>query len=862
MRTFELNYLLPLKKVVTKISFLIVIGIFISACNAVKRVPNSKQLLVSNKIIIDGKNNKNDIVETLLSQKPNSQILGFKFRLNLYNLAKLNPDSIYKAKFIASPDKLKRQSWLLSEKQVKRKGKSFFYFGIHNFLKSTGEAPVILDNFKTEKSVLRLKTFYFQKGYFNNIVDAKTDSVGTKRASVRYIVSLGNASAIDSIRTNIESPALDSLYKINQSQSIIKSGKIYNSSDFDNEKNRITTHFRNSGAYDFQSSNVLFVMDTVGTKGKVNVLLQIKNQVLRSGDSSITRPFHLYKISRVNIYTDLPTPENKTIADSITYKNFHLYGYQKIKYRPKAITDAVFINQGGYFSDVKENLSRRYLTNLRIFNFPSINYFDDLNVENGHAKVARIILKPLPKFRFTWNTDVLHSNIQQFGLAGGLSIAVRNVFNRAETFEITARANPGFSRDLANPKNNFFNILEYGIDLKLNFPRILFPFETEKIISKAMIPSTVLNLGFAKQENIGLDRENFIGSMYYSWTPKQKNTARFDLFNIQYVNNINTANYFNVYNSSYEALNELAKIYNTKPEYFDNNVARNLTIAENGADGFINDVLNGTIPTSTEAFKSIRSIEERRRRLTENNLIFATSFQFTKTTSDGRGDANFYTIKSKIEAAGNVLSLFTAASKEIDNSINKKKIFGIEFSQYIKGEIEYIKHWDLKNDKVFATRTFVGLAVPYGNSDNIPFVRSYFAGGPNDIRAWQPYSLGPGGSGAINDFNEANLKITTSAEFRFKIVNDLKGALFIDAGNIWNVFDNVTDKPSIFENLNSLKNIAVGSGIGLRYDLNFFVFRADLGYKTYNPSNIVNDRWFSDFSFSKTVLNIGINYPF
>ena len=860
MRTFELNYLSLLKKVVTKISFLIVIGIFISACNAVKRVPDGKQLLVSNKIVVDGKKNKDDVVESLIYQKPNSQLLGFKFRLNLYNLAKINHDSLYKAKFIANPQKLKRQSWLLSEKQVKRRGESFFYSGIHNFLKSSGEAPVILDSVRTERSVARLKTFHFQKGFFNAKIDAKTDSVGKKRAVVKYNIILGNSSAIDTIKKNIESPALDSLYKINQSQSLIKSGKIYNSGDFNDEKNRITTHFRNNGAYDFQPSNVLFVMDTVGAKGKVNVLLQIKNQVLRSGDSTIIRPFKLYKISRVNIYTDLPTAENAIILDSVTYKNFHLYSYNKLKYRPSAITDAVFIYPGNYFSDIKENLTRRYLTNLKIFNFPSINYFDDSSVKDGDAKSVRIILKPLPKFRFGLNTDVLHSNIQQFGLAAGLSVAIRNVFNGAETFEVTARANPGFSRDLANPKNNFFNILEYGIDLKLNFPRILFPFDTEKIISTAMIPSTVVNLGFAKQENIGLDRENFTGSMAYSWTPKQNNTARLDLFNIQYVNNINTANYFNVYNSSYEALNDLSKIYNTNPLYVD--VNGNLTIADKGANNFIDDVLAGTIATSEGSFNNIRSIEERRRRLTENNLILANSFQFTKTTSEGRGDANFFTIKSKIEAAGNLLSLFTKASTGIENPQNKKRIFDIEFSQYIKSEIEYIKHWDLKNDKVFAIRSFIGLAIPYGNSENIPFVRSYFAGGPNDIRAWQPYSLGPGGSGALNDFNEANLKLTTSAEFRFKIVNDLKGAFFVDAGNIWNVFDNVEDKPSIFENINSLKNIAVGSGFGLRYDLNFFVFRVDLGYKTYNPSYAENERWFRDISFSKTVLNIGINYPF
>lgn len=849
-----------MKKSFTKILILILIGIFISGCNAVKRVPNNKRLLVSNKIIVDGKNSKDDVVESLLYQTPNSQILGFKFPLNLYNLAKLNHDSLYKASFLSNTKKLKRQSWLLSEKQVQRKGSSFFYAGIHNFLKTSGEAPVILDSVQTQRSLNRLKTYFFQRGYFNATVATTVDTMREKRAAVKYIINLGKASFIDSIRINIETPALDSLYRTTQNQSLIKSNTVYNSANFNEEKNRITTHFRNNGAFDFQPSNVLFVMDTIGTNGKVNVLLQIKNQFLRSGDSTIVRPFKLYKISKVDVYTDLATPENKVISDSIAYKNFNLFGYQKIKYRPKSVTNAIFINQGDYFSDNKENLTRRYFTNLKIFNFPSINYYDDTSKKFGNAKVAQIILKPLPKYRFGWNTDILRSNIQQFGLAAGLSLAVRNVFNGAETFEITARANPGLSRDLANPNDNFFNLLEYGIDLKLSFPRIFFPINTNKIISKTMIPSTSINLGFAKQENIGLDKENFTGAMTYSWTPKRNNTARFDVFNIQYVNNINTANYFNVYNSSYGALNQFAKVYNTNQNYLDAN--GNLTIAESGANNFINDVLSGVITTTPTDFRSINSIEERRQRLTENNLILASNFQFTKTTSEGRTDNNFFTIKSKIEAAGNLLSLFANASDAVDGSQGKNQIFNIEYSQYVKSEFEYIKHWDLRNEVAFAVRSFVGIAIPYGNSDNIPFSRSYFAGGPNDIRAWQPYSLGPGSSGALNDFNEANFKFTTSAELRFKIVNDLKGALFFDAGNIWNVFDDVTDAPSIFENLNSLQNIAVGTGFGFRYDLNFFVFRADLAYKTYNPLYSIGERWFRDVSLSKTVLNIGINYPF
>jgi len=155
-----------LRKTVAKISLFILIGIIISACDAVKRVPEGKYLLKKNNITVDGKKEKGEEISNLLYQQPNSTILGYPFRLNLYNIAKKNPDSSYKAMFLNDHKKLERQSRLLSAKQVQRKGQSFFYSGIHSFLKKTGEAPVIVDSARTDKSLLRIKSHYFNNGYF------------------------------------------------------------------------------------------------------------------------------------------------------------------------------------------------------------------------------------------------------------------------------------------------------------------------------------------------------------------------------------------------------------------------------------------------------------------------------------------------------------------------------------------------------------------------------------------------------------------------------------------------------------------------------------------------------------------------
>jgi outer membrane protein assembly factor BamA len=852
-----------LKKISTKIAAFILIAIFICACNAVKRVPDGKQLLTKNQITVNGKTTKAENIFNQLYQKPNSTLLlGYRLRLNLYNLANLNPDSTYQAKFTNDPGKYERKSKWLSAKQVDRLGKSFWYHGIHDFLKKTGEPPVIIDSSKTKKSILRLNYYYFNNGFFNVDAAYKVDTVAPKRAKIEYKISTGKPYFLDTVQTTIATPVLDSLYKTIKSNSFVKSGNQYKTLDFEDEKNRITTHFRNNGVYYFQPTYVNFDIDTIKKENKADVNIIINNYSYQDNDSTKTEPFKIYKISDVDIYTDYSPAKSKSkITDSTTYNNFNLYSHDKLRYKPHAITDAIFITKGGLFADNKTILTTRYLNNLKIFNYPSVQYEIDPRDTTYSSLIAKIYLTPRKKYSFGTSLDITHSNIQDIGIALSVSETIRNVFNGAETLEASVRGNIGASRDLANPNNRFFNVSEYGIDLKLNVPRIFMPFSTEKIIKKSMIPSTLMAIGFARQTNIGLDKENFTGAFTYNWTPKKNNSARFDLFNAQFVQNLNPQNYFNVYGSSYSALNEIGKIYNTEPRYFNNDSD---LIIETGTSGFINEVLSPTsgLTLSTKDYAAVKSIEERRLRLTENDFILATSYTFTKTTKTDLLDNTFYLFKTKIESAGSLLSFISNTTNQVQNKNGKYQLFNLEYSEYIKTEFDYIKHWDLTREKVFAVRTFFGIAIPFGNSDYIPFSRSYFSGGSNDNRAWQPYSLGPGRSGAKDDFNEANMKIAFSSEFRFKILGELKGALFADAGNIWNVYDNVTDEKSTFNGFKSLKDIALGTGFGLRYDLSFFVLRFDFGFKTYNPANKPGEKWFREYNFANSVLNFGINYPF
>ncbi|OCB75186.1 BamA/TamA family outer membrane protein [Flavobacterium crassostreae] len=854
-----------MKKISTKISLFILIGILIAACNTQKRVPEGKMRLVKNNITVNNLLTNEENAYNQLYQKPNSSLLlGYPLRLNLYNLANLNPDSTYQATFEKHPKRYARQSKFLSAKQVDRLGKSFLYHGIHDFLKKVGEPPVLLDSAKTSKSVMRLKYYYFNKGFFDVKTSYTVDTIKNKKAKVTYHIATQKPYFIDSLKTSITTPALDSLYQVQKKQTLIKTGEQYLTINFEEEKNRISTHFRNNGAYYFQPTNISFDIDTISKANKANVNVIINDYTYQDKDSSKTAPFKLYQISKVAIYTDYAANKtNLKITDSTRYKNFDLYSHQKLKYKPHAITDAIFITKGTPFADYKTVLTTRYLNNLKIFNYPSIQYEMDPKDSTATSLIAKIYLTPRKKYSFATFLDVTHSNIQEVGVSISPSITIRNVFNGAETLELSGRGTIGSSKDLANPNNQFFNVSEYGADLKLNIPRVFLPFSTERIIPKSMIPSTLMAVGIARQTNIGLDKENFTGAVTYNWTPKKNTTARFDLFNAQFVRNLNPTNYFNVYRSSYSALNTIGKSYNTNPLYFDNDQDRNLLI-QSGTSGFTNEALYGGNSMNLNAtdFQAVKSIEERRMRLTEDDFIFATSFTFSKTTKKDLQDRSFYQFRTKIESAGSILSLLASTIKSPKNANGNHEIFNLEYSEYIKTELDYIKHWDLNHEKVLAFRSFFGIAIPFGNSDNIPFSRSYFSGGSNDNRAWRPYSLGPGSSGAVNDFNEANMKIALSTEFRFKILGDFKGALFADAGNIWNIYDNVTDEKATFTGIKSLKDIALGSGFGLRYDLTFLVVRFDFGFKTYDPANTTGKKWFRQYNFANSVLNFGINYPF
>jgi len=876
--TYQMKWNKPksLTQNITKISLIVGLILLLISCNAVKFVPEDKYLLTENTIIVDSTQIKDLGVLSQISQKPNPTVplIGVPMGLYIYNLADPKPDSTYLKWLYKKPNREERLIRFLSKKQVDEIGNS--YIGFNKWLQKSGNAPVIIEDSKNKKSVERLKRYYASFGWFNTEgkYEVNKNETKEKRASVTYKLKRHEPYFVgDSLVKKISSPVVDSLYKETENNSFIKSGKQYAANDFVNERDRLTIQFRNSGLYYFDQDYVGFEGDTVQTGHKANMTLIIPDRKINENDSTTTEPFKVHTINEVRIITDYTfANQGKTFKDSAAYKGYKLFSYDHLLFKPKAITDAISITPGKIFKDIDRTLSYNQISDLKIFKYPNITYQEDPQDTTGTGLIATVLLTPRKKFGLGADFDAYTSSIQQFGIGFSGNILFRNVFRGAETLQISGRGSVGSSKDAADNQSGFFNISEIGGDAKLSFPRILFPLNTDNIIKKYMSPSTSISLGASAQNNIGLDRQNINAIFKYRWKPSKIKTYLLDLLNIQYVRNLKTENYFNVYQNSFDQLNDIARqteISNPgaiNPSYYslDDNNNLNLTIP-NGTNNFINDVTNNSIeeiPRTSDDYTTVSNIDERKDRLTEDNLIFATNFSWIRDSRENIFDINFSRLRFKVESAGNLLSGIASLASVKKNADGNYKTLGVVFSQYIKFEGDYIKHWDLNDKNVFAIRTFAGIAIPYGNSNSIPFTRSYFAGGANDNRGWRAYDLGPGSSGGNNEFNEANFKIALNAEYRYTILGSFKGAFFVDAGNIWNALDNVDDEASKFNGIADLQELAVASGFGLRYDFGFFVLRFDVGFKTYNPENPKGERWFNEYNFPNAVYNIGINYPF
>ena len=835
-----------------KIFIYFLLILFLSACSSVKRVKDTKYLLTQNTIIVNDKKNNNADLTELLVQKPNSKTLGLPLSLYFYNLGDNN-----KPKKASDWGTLKPKTYnfiknIFSEKQSISFANSMI--GMNNWFLKNGQAPITIDDKKIKKTINNLTAYHKNRGYFRVEVSSSKKLLNNKKGEIDYIINTGRPTYIDSIRTKIKSPVLDSLYQSKKALSYLKTGDQFIESNFIKEAKRITNLFRNNGIYHFTENDLgYYNIDTANTNNyKTNIDLVIfdKKRILKTNGDYILKPYKIQKIRKVTVFTDYSFSEkDNPNLDSTRYKGITFLAHNKIKYNPKLLSESIFIKPNEVYADSIRNLTRKHLKSLRNFKVINIKY-EPVDSLNNQLDVS-ILLTPLDKFSLDLETELTHSNIRDLGVSAKFSIVNRNIFKGAEIFKLSFLSSFFNASQDANKEEQFFNSWEIGADMSLEIPRFVAPFGINKLVPKRMSPKTIFSLGTSIQQNIGLDRETVTALMSYKWQYNTKKTIQLDIFNTQYVRNLRIGNYFDIYNSEYIKLNAIAKEFFNDPNY---NLER-----QQETVSFMKNVFNDQdfLANNPDSYRNNLNILDRYNIITSDFLIPTIAYSFTYNNQSDFRDNNFSFFKIRVANSGNIGGLLSNKK----NNNNRKTIFNIPLAQYFKTDIEYKKFWEIDDTSVIGFRSFVGAIVPYDNSA-IPFTKSYFAGGSNDIRAWQTYDLGPGNRNSGLEYNIGSLKLLTSAEYRFDLFGSLKGALFVDAGNIWDITNSIfAEEEAKFNGINSMKDIAVGSGFGLRYDFSFLVFRLDLGFKMHEPY-LESNKWFRNYNFSNAVYNIGINYPF
>jgi outer membrane protein assembly factor BamA len=816
-----------------------------TSCNSTKYVPENKLLLTKNSLKVNSDKKNKEELNPYIIQKPNSKALGISASLLFYNLGNKNTNEKWESRINKYKDSTHFFTKVLSLKQTI--GYANFRKNLNTWFFENGEAPVILNQSKTKKTIKNLKLYYIDHGYFNATVNYNIDTLSRNKAKVIYHIDTKEPYYIDSIKYQLASPIIDSLYQLHKEASLIKENQQYKRQNFEQEADRLTAIFRNAGVYHFSKQSINFRdIDSISPNHKTNVILDIADRYIEQGDSLLKIPYQLSYINKVKIYTDYSYLQKENyLKDSLQYKGINYYAFTQINYKPKYLNRSIFIKPEGKYSDINNELTRQHLRDLNSFSSIRIKYEEI----SSNQLVAHIFLTPTKRYVGETEAEIIHSNQKPLGISGKATFKNNNTFKGNEIFQI------GFQGSFLNSiefetDNKFFNAWELGVDASFKVPRFVLPFPTQNLIPNYMTPKTLFSLGTSLQKNIGLDKQRFTGIVDYSWKPNKKLSHTIELLNAQYIKNLNIESFFDVYKS------EFRKLESIQSEFFPNS-----NLNEQNALNFTNTILENLDfkQNNPNEYQVAQNIDKRYNIITEDVLVPAITYQLIYNTQLNYKDTEFSYFRMRFASSGALSSLL--AKKPDEN--NPRQILGINIAQYLKLDFEYRKHWDLNATNILAFRGNFGIAIPYGNSNTIPFSRSYFSGGPNDIRAWRIYELGPGSQNNGLEFNVGNLKLLSNLEYRFDIVSSFKGALFIDVGNIWDISNSdLTHEDAKFNSIKSLQSIAIGSGVGIRYDFSFLVFRADLGFKTYEPYNSSGDKWFNNYNIKKSVLNIGINYPF
>lgn len=808
-----------------------------SACNTTKFLQADEQLLKGNSIKfskdsdIPNKRNLQYELEGFYKQKVNSRFF-------------LIPREWFFFKAVDSRDSSKFALW---KKRV------------------IAEEPAIYKEDLSLATAEDMETYLQKKGYYEAEVYAD-ENYRRQKAYVTYMVSSGTPLRIDTVVFSSRDAGIQQMLDHSSSRTLLRQGEIISESLFEAEKKRLTTYLRNNGYADFDS---YYISPVEADTTVVPHTAQLYVEVLPPLQSPAHQVFNINQITIFPAYD--PTKEESTYRDSlIGGMRFKLDPNNDLVY-PEVITRSVYVKPGEKYNQEKINRTRSRLGLLGIYKFVRIE--EQVSDADSNLVNIRIELTPNKKLATDLNFELNYTNRSTTSGSGNLlgiflgpTFRNRNTFRGAELAITSLSA--GLEIDPRIKGSRFWNTIDLGIQTEIILPKFLDYFNIWKTIHK---------LPFNKERKA-------TGEDFYQ-LQQDNATSRFSA-SYNYLQILDFYQY-NLFNASFG--------YNLQRGNTQRFILNHFGI----------DFLN---PSTQPAFDALLAVNPFLERSFGKQLFVSLLFRDFSYIYTGRknrqGKSSFAGVN--LELAGAEIWAGNALYNSFALQSDTLKIGDTDFSQYWKFDLDFRRYKDYSPKRSVAARFNIGVARPFGYTSDVPYVKQFYVGGPNSLRAWVQRGLGPGGyldtlaqdpdnRFRLNPGNRfllyqtGDLKMEFNMEYRFDIFWMLKGALFLDAGNIWTLKRDPDRCGSQFllrkRILNSCgpdgtphvndpfyKQIAVGTGAGLRIDFSYFIIRLDMGVKLRYPfprnlwQGPVNERqyWedFKGWGFRDLTFNLGFGYPF
>lgn len=684
----------------------------------------------------------------------------------------------------------------------------------NRWVRRIGQPPVIYDPDLTDASVRQLHTALVNRGYVNARVEADTVvRPGGKAVDVDYRILAGTPLYVQSLDYDIADTALSTLVMADTLRSLIRPGRMLDRNVLDDERARITEMLRNRGYYAFTKEYISFVADTV--RGSHDAALTLRLRAPRSGMVRASKAdADRFRVASVVFVTDAEGAP----VDTVRYRDIEVvYGHDRY-IRPSVLEEKCYITPGRPYSATAVDRTYEALAQLGILRYINIEMVSAGTI--GDEQLLQAVIT-MARNRTQSVSVELDGTNSEGDLGAGLALTYqhRNLAHGSELLTAKLRgAYESISGDLEGLINDRYT--EVAGEVGITFPKFEFPLVSRRF-KKRVRASTEFAVSFNYQERPEYTRLIFGASWKYKWQQRMRD------FQLRHTFDLIDINMVRLPRSTMDFLDEIAPDNPLLRYSYEDHLIMRL--------GYTLYRTNRRIPTAT-----------------------VNAFAIQPYVS---------TLRVAAETAGNLLYAISSIDGQ-KRSDGVYKLFGVQYAQYAKAEIDYTYTRNFNSRNALAVHVGAGVAVPYGNSSMVPFEKRFYAGGANGVRGWGVRTLGPGAYDSRNNVRDfinqcGDIRLDMSIEYRAKLFWVLEGALFVDAGNIWTIRDYATQPGGVFRFNRFYKQIAAAYGAGLRMDFTYFLLRLDLGMKAHNPAAnqepwpIIHPRWSRDANF-----HFSVGYPF